>query len=160
MMKGDARVAASVATQDGVIMPPGLSMREGRGALEECFSQGRVASLELEPLVIEGEGRWAYDPGTFRVVLPDSASRDGKYLWVWRREPDVGWQGPRCDVGLAAAALAMMFQPAVARRRNSDHTEAGPPGSRLAPTVCGGSCRLPGATARLVWQESPGFSSS
>jgi ketosteroid isomerase-like protein len=92
MMKGDAKAAAAVATADGVILPPGLPMREGRGALEEWFSQGRVPSLEFEPLVIEGEGRWAYDRGTFRVTLPDSATRHGKYLWVWRREPGVGWR--------------------------------------------------------------------
>jgi ketosteroid isomerase-like protein len=92
MMKGDAKAAAAVATADGVIMPPGLQTREGRGALEEWFSQGRAASVEFDPLVIDGEGRWAHDRGTFRVVAPDGATRSGKYLWVWRREPEVGWR--------------------------------------------------------------------
>jgi len=92
MMKGDAKGAAAVATEDGVIMPPGLPAREGRGALEEWFSQGRAAAVEFEPLVIEGEGRWAYDRGKFRVTNPDGAKRTGEYLWVWRREPDAGWR--------------------------------------------------------------------
>lgn len=92
MMKGDAKAAAAVATQDGVIMPPGLPAREGRGALEEWFSQGRARSVEFEPLVIDGEGSWAYDRGKFRVVALDGAARAGKYLWVWKRVPDVGWR--------------------------------------------------------------------
>ena len=92
MMKGDAKAAAAVATEDGVIMPPGLPAREGRGALEEWFSQGRAASVEFEPVVIDGEGRWAYDRGRFRVTTPAGAKNFGEYLWVWRREPDVGWR--------------------------------------------------------------------
>jgi ketosteroid isomerase-like protein len=92
LIKGDAKAAAAVATETGVILPPGLPSREGRRALEEWFSQGRVNSIEFEPTVIEGEGGWAYDRGEFRVVPPDGKERRGKYLWVWRREPNVGWR--------------------------------------------------------------------
>ena len=40
MMKGDAKAAAGVATADGVILPPGLPMREGRGHWRSGSARG------------------------------------------------------------------------------------------------------------------------
>lgn len=96
LLAGDPVAAASVATEDGVILPAGGPVQKGRTALLEFFktrTQPRLLKhVEIRPVEVLGCGPYAYDWGHFRWETTGGARDSTKYLWVWRHEVDGGWR--------------------------------------------------------------------
>lgn len=95
---GDAAGVAALYTEDGILIPPGRTVR-GRGAIQRYFTAppGRRQvdhRLTTEDLWIEGAT--ATEIGTWFSVTeregepPDTASE--RYLLVWRRGTDGRWR--------------------------------------------------------------------
>jgi len=88
----DAVAAAAVATDDGVILPPGLPTRQGQAALREWFTNFPFTSLVFTSLEIDGANGIAYDRGTYEGTLRDGGVTQGKYLWIWKKQGDGSWR--------------------------------------------------------------------
>jgi ketosteroid isomerase-like protein len=88
----DAVAAAAVATDDGVILPPGLPSRQGQAALREWFTNYPFTSLVFTSLEIEGADGLAYDRGTYEGTSRDGSVTQGKYLWIWKKQGDGSWR--------------------------------------------------------------------
>ena len=89
---GDAVAAAAVATDDGVILPPGLPPRQGQAALREWFTNFPFTSLVFTSLEIDGANGIAYDRGAYEGTLRDGGVTRGKYLWIWKKQGDGSWR--------------------------------------------------------------------
>ena len=89
---GDAKAAAAVATDDGVILPPSLPSRQGQAALREWFTNFPFTSLVFTSLEIDGANGIAYDRGTYEGTLRDGGVTQGKYLWIWKKQGDGSWR--------------------------------------------------------------------
>jgi ketosteroid isomerase-like protein len=96
LLAGDPVAAASVAPDDGVILPAGGPVQRGRPALLEFFKSrtqpGLLKHVEIRPVEVLGCGRFAYDWGRFRWETTAGARDSTKYLWVWRHEADDRWR--------------------------------------------------------------------
>jgi len=89
---GDAAAAAAVATDDGIILPPGLALRQGQAALREWFAALPVTSLIFTSLEIDGANGMAYDRGTYEGARKDGGAMRGNYLWIWKKQGDGSWR--------------------------------------------------------------------
>lgn len=97
-MRGDAAAMTALYTPDAVIFPERSEAITGQDAIKRYWTLGegrRVTRHQLTPTRIVIDGKYAYDYGTFEIA----GERDGKawgpfpgkYLVVWRREPQ-GWR--------------------------------------------------------------------
>jgi ketosteroid isomerase-like protein len=96
LLKGDPVAATDVAPEDGVILPAGGPVQQGRPALLEFFKArtqpGVFKRVEIRPTEVLGCGAYAYDWGHFRWETASGIRDSTKYLWVWRHEPDGRWR--------------------------------------------------------------------
>jgi uncharacterized protein (TIGR02246 family) len=83
---------------DAVYMPPHHAAVHGREAIHE-YLRGPMAhgvgELTYEVTFIKHSGDLAYDVGRYTMSVPrDGGKRQdrGKYLTVWRRQPDGDWK--------------------------------------------------------------------
>jgi ketosteroid isomerase-like protein len=97
-IRGDAVAMMRLYTADAVIFPERSDAITGLEAIRRYFTLGegrRITRHQLTPTRIVVDGKRAYDHGTYEIA----GERDGKawgpfrgkYLVVWRREPD-GWR--------------------------------------------------------------------
>jgi ketosteroid isomerase-like protein len=97
-MRGDAAAVTALYTPDAVIFPERSDAITGHEDIKRYWTQGkgrRVTRHQLTPTRVVVDGKHAYDYGTFEIA----GERDGKawgpfrgkYLVVWRREPQ-GWR--------------------------------------------------------------------
>jgi ketosteroid isomerase-like protein len=97
-MRGDAAAMVALYTRDAVIFPEQSHAISGYDAIRQYWTirPGRKVTRHLlMPSHVEVDGLHAYDHGTYEIA----GERDGKawgpfrgkYLVVWRREPD-GWK--------------------------------------------------------------------
>jgi ketosteroid isomerase-like protein len=97
-MRGDAAAMTALYTADAVIFPERSDAITGHEAIKRYWTLGersRVTRHHLTPTRVTVDGKHAYDHGTYEIV----GERDGKawgpfrgkYLVVWRREPN-GWR--------------------------------------------------------------------
>jgi ketosteroid isomerase-like protein len=97
-VRGDADAMTALYTPDAVIFPERSHALSGHDALRRYWTLGpreKVTRHLLIPTEVIVDGKHAYDHGTFEIA----GERDGtawgpdrgKYLVVWRREPD-GWK--------------------------------------------------------------------
>jgi len=86
---------------DARVLAPGIPMAEGREASRAVFEKLRSLpgySLEYSPVIAEvgGAADLGYTIGTYHMKLPGSdgiiADIDGKYLTIWKRQPDGTWK--------------------------------------------------------------------
>ena len=96
LLAGDPVAAASVAPDDGVILPAGGPVQKGRLALLEFFrtrtQPGLLKHVDIRSTEVLGCGPYAYDWGHFRWETTAGARDSTKYLWVWRHEADDRWR--------------------------------------------------------------------
>jgi len=86
---------------DARIYPPNMPIVEGKAAIR-AFVTGSLGvpgfSISWEPLeaVVSSDGRYGYTTGTNSVTAPDArgklATTPGRYVTVWRKEPDGSWR--------------------------------------------------------------------
>jgi uncharacterized protein (TIGR02246 family) len=95
---GDMETLGSVYTEDAVLYPPGSVIR-GRAAIRRYFAPGPnrtnlAHAMTSERLTFDGDvavdvGVWS---NTLRRGSDAPQSAEGRYLVVWRREPDGRWR--------------------------------------------------------------------
>lgn len=85
--------------EDARLMAPGRPPVRGSSALREFwqdeFDQGLV-TLNLNAIEIDGSGDLAYEIGTYDLMVRHEArgpfQDHGKYVVVYKRQPDGGWK--------------------------------------------------------------------
>ncbi len=105
--RGDAAGFARVFDEGGALLTSGGEIIEGRGKIEEAMTSsmkktrvtdGTITTIDVFPM-----GDLAYETGkyTFTLAGEGKAARTvaGKYVEVWKRQPDGGWKMFR-DIGL------------------------------------------------------------
>ncbi len=92
---GDWDALAALYTEDAVVMPPNQELVIGRSAIRNLFSVLTVSDFQLEPIEIDGCGDLAFARGsyswTLRVGDGEPARDHGKWLTIWRKQPDGTW---------------------------------------------------------------------
>jgi len=90
--RGDAAGLAALYTEDGMLLPAGFDMVQGRSGIQD-FWQGvmdmGIKKAELTIAEVEQHGDTAVDLG--RYILrgkAESVMDQGKYLVIWRRQAD------------------------------------------------------------------------
>ena len=94
---------AEYTAPDGILLPrTGNGPVEGRGNVMALFDGAREAGYRLlwTPRFAEvstgGDMGWTW--GTYRVEVNGVVTRNGKYLNVWKRQPDGRWK-VRAEIG-------------------------------------------------------------
>ncbi|HET8734487.1 MAG TPA: SgcJ/EcaC family oxidoreductase [Anaeromyxobacteraceae bacterium] len=101
LVAGDARAAAAVYAPDGVVIPTAQrGFITGRAEIE-AYNASRLEARRYVDVVIttvqlEVSGDLAWESGTSSVTVQQgekaTATLTGRYLAVWRREPDGRWR--------------------------------------------------------------------
>lgn len=101
LVAGDAPAMAAVFTEDGEIVP---AMQDGfvsgRAAIEAHYARLMTTRRYLDVVIttarLSRSGDLAWETGTNRMTLKQGESAPvtvtGRYLAVWRREPDGRWR--------------------------------------------------------------------
>jgi len=88
-------------TDDARVLAPDIPMAEGWEASRAVFAKLEALpgySLEYSPAIADvgGGADLGYTIGTYHMELPGSdgsiAEIDGKYLTIWKRQPDGNWK--------------------------------------------------------------------
>ena len=95
-LAGDWTAVVAVLTEDAVWMPPNQPAREGRADIQEWLSPQIVTNFEVTALDTQGRSGFAYTRGSFSITftaegMEGSVSDTGKYVEIWRKEPDGLW---------------------------------------------------------------------
>ena len=97
-MRGDADAITALYTRDAVIFPERSDAISGPDALKRYWKHEpgqKVTRHRLIPTQVTVDGKHAYDHGIYDIAGERNGKAwgpvRGKYLVVWRREPD-GWK--------------------------------------------------------------------
>ena len=97
-MRGDADAITALYTRDAVIFPERSDAISGHGALKRYWKHEpgqKVTRHRLIPTQVTVDGKHAYDHGIYEIAGERNGKAwgpvRGKYLVVWRREPE-GWK--------------------------------------------------------------------
>jgi uncharacterized protein (TIGR02246 family) len=99
--KGDYATAASLYTEDGVIMPPNAPAVTGRTGIQKSLEGfGRVSAFSQPVIEVDGVGDLAYARMSFNLTLtppgsPNPVTDKGKVLIVVRKGADGQWRTSR-----------------------------------------------------------------
>jgi ketosteroid isomerase-like protein len=99
----DAAAMGAMHTADALVMPFNRPIYSGPAGATEFWtgSAKRGRDLKLETSAVEFHGDVALEFGLFSLILATDDKGDvplnGKYLHVWRREPDGVWR-MRADI--------------------------------------------------------------
>jgi ketosteroid isomerase-like protein len=100
---GDAAFFEGVSAEDVVVMPPGMPAVSGRSATV-AFMSAFLGQFDLRIHYVSEEirvhGNFGFDRGTYSQTLtPKSGGQgireSGKYLWIYSRRSDEGWEFSR-----------------------------------------------------------------
>ena len=95
----DFEAVANVYTEDARIFPPGSPPVEGKEAIRGFWAaaaeQMGVSAVQLTTVDLEERGDMAIEEGRF-VLSGEAGTLDsGKYIVVWKRQPDGEWKWHR-----------------------------------------------------------------
>jgi len=96
-LAGDLNAWIEVFTEDAMTMPPNTTILEGIGAIRaDAENNPQFTSFTVTPLEIDGIGDLAFARGTFTITLApedaDPITDSGKYIEIWRKQPDGSWR--------------------------------------------------------------------
>ena len=90
---GDASGVAQLYASGGRLMPPNSGIVEGRAAIEgfvkEFVATGAQASFSL--LTVHESPDLCAAVGEYDMQIPGAPNDKGKFIEVWRRQPDGSW---------------------------------------------------------------------
>jgi uncharacterized protein (TIGR02246 family) len=96
---GDADAVAGLYTADAIVLPPDHDMVKGRKAIGEFWKatqESGVKSVVLTTVDVGRSGPVAYEVGTALLTIQPkdkaATTATGKYVVVWKRQPDGSWQ--------------------------------------------------------------------
>ena len=101
LQTNDASAMAATAAGDAIFMPDNVEMVRGKVEIEQfyktVFTESPLGGASLSPLDVFGEGRFAYETGTFtRTWTPpgrkEPVTEPGKYIFVLQRQADGTWK--------------------------------------------------------------------
>jgi uncharacterized protein (TIGR02246 family) len=98
--KGDVAAISSLYTDDTEVMSPNAKAVHGRAAMDKAntqmFASLKTTALKLATEDVQTSGDLAVETGAYdQTVTPKTgkAVHDvGKYLLVWKKQPDGGWK--------------------------------------------------------------------
>ena len=100
---GDAKFFEGVSAEDVIVMPPGMPAVLGRTATV-AFMSAFLGQFDLRIQYVSEEvqvhGDLGLDRGTYSQTLTPKGGGEGnresgKYLWIYRRRSDGGWEFSR-----------------------------------------------------------------
>jgi uncharacterized protein (TIGR02246 family) len=97
MLARDLNAWTGLWIEDAVMMPPNSPALEGREAIIQDFMAGPTPTeFVLDVLYIDCAGDVAYVRGTYSITMtapgvPDPVRDYGKYLSIFRKQPDATW---------------------------------------------------------------------
>jgi ketosteroid isomerase-like protein len=100
MMKGDTASINSVYADDAVILPPNAKAARGRTALSQMHA-GMISGvsfpaveLKSEDLIVSGD--YGIETGTYRMTIQPKQGKPmsdvGKFVSIWKKQPDGSWK--------------------------------------------------------------------
>jgi uncharacterized protein (TIGR02246 family) len=100
MERGDPTALAAHFTDDAILLPQNAEAQHGRTTIEKWFASWlpavAVRDFEAQTTDLVRVGDTVYEVGSHRMTLvPRNGSpiqEVGKYLMVWKREPDGLWR--------------------------------------------------------------------
>jgi len=122
---------------DASVYPPGMPVATGSGAIRDALIRMSSApgfSLEFAPTKADvgASGDVGYTTGTSQVTM-NGATEKGKYVTVWKKQPDGQWKVMEdifnADAGPAPASHVMVTPASITW---GDAPPSLPPGSRIA----------------------------
>ena len=91
----DAASIAALYTEDATLLPPGSPAVKGRKNIQQYwrgFFEAGASDAKLRVMEVTAVGDTAYEIGAFEANLPQpkggTARTQGKYVVVWKRQPD------------------------------------------------------------------------
>jgi len=99
-VKGDAAAAAQWYTEDAINMPPDVEDARGRSAIQGAFayilSGATREDMAFTTRELDVYEDTAYELGTFAdTFTPHGGEKTtfrGRYMCVWKRQPDGAWK--------------------------------------------------------------------
>jgi uncharacterized protein (TIGR02246 family) len=95
----DAKKAASLYTEDAVLIPPGEPVVRGRASIEEywkgALESGGVRDVSVETMDALSSGSLGYETGSYKLTATgpngEVVNQEGRYIELLRRGPDGKW---------------------------------------------------------------------
>jgi uncharacterized protein (TIGR02246 family) len=90
---GDAAGVAKIYAEDARLMPPNSSIVQGRDAIEAYLKEfvTTQAQLSFKLLTVHESADMCAAVGQYDMKIPGAPNDSGKYIEVWRRQPDGTW---------------------------------------------------------------------
>jgi uncharacterized protein (TIGR02246 family) len=94
--KGDMATVANIYAQDAITLPPNMKADRGRAAIQKSLTdmtgQMTVESLKLSSEDVIVTGDYAIETGKYEMTGTPKGGKsmhdEGKYLVVWKKQPD------------------------------------------------------------------------
>ena len=103
MLSGDMAAALGSYSESSIMMMPGMPMMNGRAAIETGMKgmmdmmKVNAASFNTQDVMVSGD--MAVETGTFSMTTTMKGGKpmtdNGKYLTVWKHQPDGSWKAIR-----------------------------------------------------------------
>jgi len=98
VVAGDSDLWLSLYDENGIQMPPGVPAR-GKDVLvkvvPKAWAAVKTSAMQINPAEITVGADWAYSRGVYtadRVVQGKDVHIDGKFLTIFRHQPDGSWK--------------------------------------------------------------------
>ena len=90
---GDASGVAQIYEQDARLLPPNSGIVEGRAAIEGFIKEfvATRAQLSFKLLTVHESADLCAAVGAYEMEIPGAPNDSGKFIEVWRRQPDGSW---------------------------------------------------------------------
>jgi ketosteroid isomerase-like protein len=110
--------------EDATVMPPNSPIVSGRDAAQRAWATmlvpGNSISWAPNTVVSAASGDYVYDQGTYTASIKGADGKavadTGKYLCVWRKQPDGVWQA-EWDMWNSDLPVPVMAAPGVAAKK-------------------------------------------
>ena len=100
MLRGDTAAAVSGYTDDAIVMPPNEKTAHGHAEIAKSFAgmlaKAKVIAFTAHTEDVIATGDYGIETGTYDMTLQPKTGKPvhdvGKYLAVWKKQPDGGYK--------------------------------------------------------------------